>query len=105
VKFSVLKQPDRSAVRPRETFERRAGHGADRRTPEAIDSSLVILKTPMSPVAACVPRSSFEKISCRPSAFNQSTHFSPYFSPNSAIAPERIASSIAISWFAPFRRM
>ena len=82
-----------------------------RRTPEAIDSSLVILNKPMSPVArTCVPpQSSFEKMSSSPFApLMESTRtFSPYFSPKSAIAPERIASSVAISfvWTGSLRRM
>jgi len=69
-----------------------------RRTPDAIDSSLVILNRPISPVArTCVPpQSSFEKIPSTPWIESTRT-FSPYFSPKSAMAPERIASSTAIS--------
>ena len=62
-----------------------------RRVPEAMDSSLVILNRPMSPVArTCVPpQSSFENASPSTSPGTVSTRTcSAYFSPNRAIAPD-----------------
>ena len=62
--------------------------------PAATPDSDTILKKPMSPVrATCVPpQSSVEK-----SPMLSTRTSSPYFSPNSAIAPALIASSYFIS--------
>ena len=61
-----------------------------RRTPAATPASLTILNRPMSPVRATwvPPHSSVEK-----SPIFSTRTWSPYFSPNSAIAPKAIASS------------
>ena len=68
-----------------------------RRTPAATPPSLTTLKTPISPVrSTCVPpHSSTEKRSVP--IVNTRTS-SPYFSPNSAVAPASMAASMPISW-------
>ena len=64
------------------------------RTPDATDDSDTILKSPIDPVFLTwvPPQNSTEKSS----AFTTLT-ISPYFSPNNAIAPSFLASSIGIS--------
>ena len=65
------------------------------RTPAATAPSLVILKIPNSPVEpTCVPpQSSIENFG----SIITTRTLSPYFSPNKAIAPKAIASSLLIS--------
>ena len=63
-------------------------------TPEPIDSSLTILNTPKSPVLfTCVPPQN----SLEYSPIDTTLTVSPYFSSNKAIAPDFLASSIAIT--------
>ena len=74
-----------------------------RRTPAATPLSATTEMTPMSPVRrTCVPPQSstdqpmvFAAVASRPSTTTRTS--SPYFSPNSARAPEAMASSSAIS--------
>ena len=62
-----------------------------RRTPAATPLSATMAKKPMSPVArTCVPPHSSR---LKPGTLTTRT-LSPYFSPNSAIAPAAIASSV-----------
>ena len=65
-----------------------------RRTPAATAPSVATLKRPISPVASrwVPPQSSVEKSPMRTTRTR-----SPYFSPNSAMAPDAIASSRSIS--------
>ena len=63
-----------------------------RRTFAALEVSVVILKTPISAVVrTCVPPHSSRDQVPSPTSTMRTT--SPYFSPNSAIAPSALASS------------
>ena len=65
-----------------------------RRTFEALEVSVVTWKSPISPVVAtCVPPHSSRETSSTSTIRTQS----PYFSPNSAIAPSASASSRVVS--------